>query len=148
MDETYILQALSMLFFSAWKTYIGPAIAAAASFSYWEMLIFNMGAAMSSAAATVFLTDLWMNKRQSKAKGFNGKLRKVLRFWKRYGKRTTLLLSPILVGIPSYALIARRLKEQRLTIMFELSAITFLWCTAVYWASLEGLLLVENMAWY
>lgn len=145
MDETYLLQALSMLFFSAWKTYIGPAIAAGSNFAYWEMLLFNMAPALSSAAVTLCLTDLWMTKRQSKAKGFDRRLRKALRIWKRYGKKTTLLLSPILLGIPSYALIARRLKEKRLSIMLELSVITFMWCTLVYWASIEGLVLIESL---
>jgi len=146
MDDTYIVQALSMMFFSAWKTYIGPAIAAASQFAYWEMLLFNMGAALSSAAATMWLNDLWMNMRQTQAKGFDRRLRKALTIWRRYGKRITLLLSPILLGIPSYALIARRLKEKRLTIMLELGLVTFIWCTAVYWASVEGLVLIEQ-AW-
>lgn len=145
MDETYLLQALSIMFFSAWKTYIGPMIAAGANFAYWEMLLFNMGAALCSAAATLFATDIWMTKRSSKAKGFNKNLRKILKIWRRYGKRTTLFLSPILLGIPSYALIARRLKENRFTIMIELSVITFIWCSCIYWASIEGLLLVEEM---
>jgi uncharacterized membrane protein YhaH (DUF805 family) len=144
MDETYLLQALSILFFSAWKTYIGPIIAAGANFAYWEMLFFNMGAALSSAAVTLFATDIWMTRRQNKSKGFNKNLRKILKIWRRYGKRTTLFLSPILLGIPSYALIARRLKESRTTIMIELSAITFLWCTGIYWASVEGLVLVDQ----
>lgn len=144
MDETYLLQILSILFFSVWKTYIGPIIAAGANFAYWEMLLFNMGAALSSAAATLFATDIWMTKRRSKAKGFNKNLRRILKVWRRYGKRTTLFLSPILLGVPSYALIARRLKESRLTIMIELSVITFVWCTGIYWASVEGLLLVDE----
>jgi len=147
MDETYLLQILSMFFFSVWKTYIGPMIAVGANFSYWEMLLFNMGPALSSAAAALFITDLWLAKRQAKAKGFNKNLRRVLRLWKwkRHGKRITLLLAPILLGIPSYALIARRLKERRTTIMFELSVVTFLWCSGIYWATSEGLLLAE--AW-
>jgi uncharacterized membrane protein YhaH (DUF805 family) len=145
MDETYLLQALSMLFFSAWKTYIGPAVAAASNFTYWEMLLFNMGAALSSAAATLAATDFWMARRNTKAKGFNKNLRKALRFWRRFGKRFTLLLSPILLGVPSYALLARRLKETKSRIMLELSLSTFFWCSLVYWASLEGLLLVENL---
>jgi len=145
MDETYLLQILSMFFFSVWKTYIGPMIAVGANFSYWEMLLFNMGPALSSAAAALFVTDLWLAKRQAKAKGFNKNLRKVLRLWKRYGKRVTLLLAPILLGIPSYALIARRLKESRTTIIIELSLVTFIWCSVIYWATLEGLLLAE--AW-
>lgn len=144
MDETYLLQVLSIFFFSVWKTYIGPVIAAGANFSYWEMLIFNMGAALSSAAATLLATDFLITKRQSKPKGFNKNLRRILRIWRRYGKRTTLFLSPILLGIPSYALIARHFKESRSTIMIELGVITFLWCTAIYWASVEGLLLVEE----
>ena len=142
MDETYLLQALSIMFFSAWKTYIGPAIAAAASFSYWEMLLFNMGAALSSAAATLLVTDFWIARRRNKARGFNKNLRRILKIWRRYGKRTTLFLSPILLGIPSYALLARHFKESRLTIMLELSLITFIWCTGIYWASIEGLVLV------
>lgn len=145
MDETYLLQALSILFFSAWKTYIGPIIAASAQFAYWEMLLFNMGAALSSAGATLFVTDLWMNRRNRKAKGFDKNLRRVLKVWKRYGKRATLVMSPVLLGIPSYALIARRLKESWFTIMLELSVITFVWCSVIYWASLEGLLLVEGL---
>lgn len=145
MDEAYLLQALSMLFFSAWKTYIGPAIAAASNFAYWEMLLFNMTPALCSSAATVYLTDFWMMKRQSKPKGFNRKLRKVLTIWKRYGKRVTLLLSPILLGIPSYALIARRLKERRVVIMADLAIITFIWCTIIYWASREGMLLIDEL---
>lgn len=144
MDETYLLQTLSILFFSAWKTYIGPIIAAGANFSYWEMLFFNMGAALSSAAVTLFATDVWMTKRNNKPKGFNKNLRKILKIWRRYGKRTTLCLSPVLLGIPSYALIARRLKESRATIMIELSTITFLWCTGIYWASVEGLILIDQ----
>jgi len=145
MDETYLLQILSMFFFSVWKTYIGPMIAVGANFSYWEMLLFNMGPALGSAAAALFITDFWLAKRQAKAKGFNKNLRKVLLLWKRYGKRITLILAPILLGIPSYALIARRLKERRSTIMFELSVVTFLWCSGIYWATSEGLLLAE--AW-
>jgi len=145
MDETYLLQILSIFFFSVWKTYIGPLIAVGANFSYWEMLLFNMGPALCSAAASLFITDLWMAKRQTKPKGFNKNLRKVLKLWKRYGKHTTLLLAPILLGIPSYALIARRLKETRISIMLELTVVTFIWCSLIYWASIEGLLLAE--AW-
>jgi len=144
MDEAYLLQILSMFFFSVWKTYIGPAIAAGSNFAYWEMLVFNMGPALGSAALTLGVTDFWMNQRQSKPKGFDRRLRKALTLWRRYGKRTTLFLSPVLLGIPSYALIARRLKERRLTILLELTATTFLWCTAVYWASIEGLLYIEQ----
>ena len=143
MDEAYFLQVLSMFFFSVWKTYIGPLIAVGAQFSYAEMLLFNMGPALASAGATLFATDYWLARRQSKPKGFNRNLRKVMRFWKRYGRRGTLVLAPVLLGVPSYALIARRLRARRLTIMLELTVITFVWCSLVYFAGREGLLLVE-----
>jgi len=134
-----------MFFFSIWKTYIGPLVAVGADFAYWEMLLFNMGPAISSAGATLYITDFWMAKRQSKPKGFNKNLRKVLRIWKRYGKRMTLVLAPILIGIPSYALIARRLKLSRTKIMLELTVITFAWCSLIFWAGNEGLLLAEAL---
>jgi len=143
MDETYLLQVLSMFFFSAWKTYIGPLIAVGAGFSYFEMLLFNMGPALGSAAASLFITDLWMAKRQTKAKGFNKNLRRVLKIWRRYGKSMTLLMAPILLGVPSYALIARRLKVSRTKIMLELTSVTFVWCSIIYWAGIKGLLLAE-----
>jgi len=144
MDETYLLQILSMFFFSVWKTYIGPLIAVGANFAYWEMLLFNMGPALFSAAASLFIPDLWMAKRKAKPKGFNKNLRKVLKIWRRYGKTTSLLLAPVLLGIPSYALIARRLKERSVRIMFDIAVATFAWCSIIYWASIEGLLIAEN----
>ncbi|MFT7185531.1 MAG: hypothetical protein ACI84K_000911 [Pseudohongiellaceae bacterium] len=143
MDETYLLQVLSMFFFSAWKTYIGPLIAVGAGFSYFEMLLFNMGPALGSAVAALFMTDLWMAKRQTKAKGFNKNLRKALKIWRRYGKSVTLLMAPILLGVPSYALIARRLKERRAKIMLELTVATFFWCSVIYWAGIKGLLFAD-----
>jgi len=145
MDEAYFLQVLSMFFFSVWKTYIGPLIAVGANFSYAEMLLFNMGPALGSAGATLFMTDYLSSRRQSKAKGFNKNLRKVLRIWKRYGKRVTLVLAPVLLGVPSYALIARRLRASRTTIMLELTTITFIWCSVIFFAGREGLLLVESV---
>jgi len=132
-----------MFFFSAWKTYIGPLIAVGAEFTYLEMLLFNMGPALFSAGSSLFVADLWMKKRQAKPKGFNKNLRKVLRLWKRYGKYLTLLLAPILIGIPSYALIARRLKERPAVIMMELSVVIFAWCTIIYWGSIEGIFLID-----
>jgi hypothetical protein len=145
MDETYLLQILSMFFFSVWKTYVGPLIAVGANFSYWEMLLFNMGPALGSAAVTLFITDFWVAKRQAKPKGFNKNLRKVLRIWKRYGKSMVLVLAPVFIGVPSYALIARRLKISRSKIMFELMMITFLWCSLIFWAGHEGIILAEGL---
>lgn len=145
MDETYLLQILSMFIFSVWKTYIGPLVAVGANFAYWEMLIFNMGPALGSAGATLLVTDLWMAKRQAVPKGFNKNLRKILRIWKRYGKFMALVLAPIFIGIPSYAMIARRLKTSRTRIMLELTVMIFLWCSVIFWAGNEGLLLAEAL---
>jgi len=145
MDETYLFQVLSMFVFSVWKTYIGPLVAVGADFAYWEMLLFNMGPALSSAGATLFITDFWMTKHQTKPKGFNKNLRKILRIWKCYGKRMALVLAPVFIGIPSYALIARRFKMSRTKIMFELTVITFVWCSLIFWAGNEGLLLAEAL---
>lgn len=143
MDETYFLQASSMVFLSFWKTYIGPLIAAASGFAYWEMLLFNLGAALTSVLGILGLTDFWMNRRRSQA-GFNGKLRKALRLWRRYGNAGSLVLAPVLIGIPTYTLIARRLKTPRREIIACVTVVTTAWCSLFYWAGVEGLLLVES----
>ena len=145
MDETYLLQVLSMFFFSAWKTYIGPLIAVAAGFSFLEMLAFNMLPALCSATASLYVTDLWLTQRQTNVKGFNKNLRRALKIWRHHGQVIALLLAPILIGVPSYAFIARRLKENRINIMLELVVATFFWCTLIYWAGIKGLLLAEKV---
>jgi len=143
MDDTYFLQAATMYFLSLWKTYLGPLIAAGSGFSYIEMLLFNLGAALSSSVSVLFLTDLWVKKLQSKRKGFNKHLRKVLKIWKRYGKRGSAVLAPILIGIPTYAVIARRFKQSRRSILLEITIITFAWCSVIFVAGREGFLLLD-----
>jgi len=145
LDDIYLLQASSMYFLSLWKTYLGPLIAAGSGFSYLEMLLFNLGAAMSSALGMLLATDAWHRKRSRSSTGFNGNLRKALRLWKKYGKLGSAILAPVLIGIPTYAVIARRFKESRRKIILELTVISFVWCTVIYWAGLEGLLMAEAL---
>ena len=145
MEDAYLLQASSMFFLSLWKTYLGPLIAAGSGFGYFEMLIFNLGAGLSSAVSILFINDYWTARRSGRSKGFNGNLRKALRFWKKYGRLGSATLAPILIGIPTYALIARRFKESRRRIVSELTLITFVWCTIIYWAGREGLLIAETL---
>lgn len=145
MDDTYLIQAFSMYFLSLWKTYLGPLIAAGSGFSYAEMLAFNLGAALSSTLSMLFLTDLWMKKRRTKKRGFNKHLRRTLRIWKRYGRVGALALAPILIGIPTYAVLARRFKESKRRIVIELSCVITLWCTLIFIAGQQGLLIAE--AW-
>lgn len=132
-----------MYFLSLWKTYIGPLIAAGADFSYIEMLVFNLGAAISSSIGTLWVTDLWMRKRTSTRKGFNGNLRRALKLWKKYGRGGSAVLAPVLIGIPTYALLARRFKASRRSIVTEITVITFTWCSVIYWAGISGLVAVS-----
>lgn len=145
MDTPYFLQASSMYLLSLWKTYIGPLIAAGSGFSYLEMLLFNLGAAISSALCMLGLTDLWMHRRKAKTKGFDRNLRRTLRFWKKYGNVGSAVLAPVVIGIPTYTLIARRLKSSRRRILSEVTLITLLWCTLFYWAGIEGLIIAESV---
>ena len=144
MDDAYLLQALAMFFFSLWKTYIGPLMAAGIGFSYWEMLIYNMGAAVIATLGVLGTNDWFLARRKTKVKGFDKNLRRILRFWRRYGKWGAALLSPVLFGIPTYALVARRLKDRRRDILMEISVVTFIWCSVLYWLGLQGVIMAET----
>ena len=48
--DIYILQVKSVFLLSLWKTYVGPALSVPYGFSYVEMLVFNISAAMVSGA--------------------------------------------------------------------------------------------------
>lgn len=134
-----------MYFLSLWKTYLGPLIAAGSGFGYFEMLLFNLSAACSSVISILFITDFWFARRSGSNKGFNGNLRKAVRLWRKYGKLGSAMLAPILIGIPTYAVVARRFKESRRKIIFEITLISFAWCSIIYWAGREGLLFAEKM---
>ncbi len=144
MDDAYLLQALAMFFFSLWKTYIGPLMAAGLDFSYWEMLTYNVGAALISTLGVLFTSDWIFTRRKTEVKGFDKNLRRILRFWRRYGKWGAALLSPVLFGIPTYAFVARRLKDRRRDILLEISVVTFIWCSVLYWLGLQGIIMAET----
>lgn len=144
MEESSLIQVATMVFFSVWKTYLGPLIAAVSGFSYWQMLMINLGAALSSMSVALVLTEWWMRASRRRA-GFNGRLRKALRFWKRYGNHGSLILAPVLLGIPTYTIVARRLKTSKRSIAVSVTIVAGLWCSLFYWAGREGFLLLEQV---
>jgi len=144
MDDAYLLQALTMFFFSLWKTYIGPLMAAGFGFSYLEMLIYNLGAALITSVTVLYASDLFFARRTREIKGFDKNLRRVLIFWKRYGKWGAALLSPVLFGIPTYVFVARRLKDKRRDILLEIGTVTFIWCSLLFWLGSHGIILFED----
>jgi len=144
VDEWYLLQALTIFWFSLWKTYIGPLMAAGLGFSYWEMLLYNLSAALSSSLAVLYASDLYFARRKSKPKGFSRHLRRALGYWKKYGKWVAIVLAPVILGIPTYVFIARRLKERRRIIMLEIAVITSAWCTLIYFAGKQGILAFQT----
>ena len=143
MDEAYFLQAFTMFFLSLWKTYIGPLMAAGFGFSYGEMLIYNLGAALIATLSILYTSDWLLAHRNARIKGFDKNLRRFLRYWRKYGKWGAALLSPVLFGIPTYAFVARRLKDRRRDILKEIGVVTFIWCSLLYWLGLQGIIMIE-----
>jgi hypothetical protein len=110
--EQYWWLGLAMALLSIWKTYSGPALAALVGFSYFEMLFFNALPAMF-AGYVGWLSgkySYWLYSSRTLGK-FRPRLRRFIRVWKRYGNRSMALLAPVLVGIPLYTLIARRIRQ-------------------------------------
>ncbi|MDK9736092.1 hypothetical protein KI655_02155 [Vibrio sp. D404a] len=110
--ETYLAVGLSMALLSLWKTYSGPAIAAFLSYSYPEMLVFNLIPAMLAAYAGWQIAPVYSRLfKKRKEVVFNPKLRKFMRKWNQYGQLSMAILAPVLVGIPSYTFVSKRLNQ-------------------------------------
>lgn len=143
MSELYIIEALTMFSLSLWKIYLGPIMGVVAGFSYFEVLLFNLSAAVISTIKALYFSD-WLFERFKKKKKntFNPKLRRFLRFWKKYGFKSTAILAPVLIGIPTSAIIANRLKITKSTIVYAHTLSSFFWCTLIYFATKYGANLV------
>ncbi len=110
--ETYLAIGLSMAFLSLWKTYSGPAIAAFLSYSYPEMLVFNLIPAMIAAFVGWQIAPVYSSLfKKRKAVVFKPKLRKFMKKWNQYGQLSMAILAPVLVGIPSYTFVSKRLNQ-------------------------------------
>lgn len=110
--ESYLAIGLSMALLSLWKTYSGPAIAAFLSYSYPEMLMFNLVPALIAAYAGWKIAPVYSSffrKRQQVV--FKPKLRKFIKRWNQYGQLSMAILAPVLVGIPSYTFVSKRLNQ-------------------------------------
>jgi hypothetical protein len=131
--ENYWLLALTMVLLSLWKVYIGSALAAFIGFSYGEMLLFNFIPAMVSALKAWYLGGWFFEHFLSNTpKGFNSRLRKMVRFWRRHGNWGGAILAPVLLGIPTYVVIANRFRTSFKAVMLSLVVTTWLWCSIMY----------------
>jgi hypothetical protein len=148
--EIYILQIKSVFLLSLWKTYAGPALSVPYGFSYFEMLLFNISAAMVSGYVILrfnrhinTVLGKLLPKRQSKP-GFKPQLRKYLRFWRRYGFYGVMALTPVLIGIPLGVWISARLGTDQTRIMVTLFVLSVFWASLSYFAALSGTNLVDS----
>ncbi len=125
--ESYLLLGLAMALLSIWKTYSGPALAAFVGFSYPEMLLFNALPALVAGYFGWFVGrySLFLYSRRN-LRPFRPRLRRFVKAWKRYGNVTMAILAPVLVGIPLYTLIAKRLRQSHVA-TFVLLAVSILW---------------------
>ncbi|MCK5783033.1 MAG: hypothetical protein KAH06_01185 [Desulfobacterales bacterium] len=141
--EIYILKVLTIMMFSTWKTYVGPALSYAYGFSYIEMITYNLGASLFSSF--VFLRySRAINKTISavfppkKKKRFNPRYRKYIRFWNKYGFYGTMFLTPVLVGIPVGAFLAVRFGTGKRTIFYMTTVMVVFWSTIFYYLGMLG----------
>lgn len=143
--ETYLLKSMSVFGLSLWKTYLGPALSAPYGFSYAEMLVFNVGAAVLSAAMTLrFRRQLNALIRQllpgsAGEPRFRPELRRYLRFWKRYGFYGVMALTPVLIGIPLGVWISARLGTSKERVMIVVGLSSTIWASAAYFAARAGI---------
>ncbi len=143
--EVFVLKAKSVFLLSLWKTYVGPALSVAYEFSYFEMVLFNISAAMISGYMVLRFNDSInvllgkvLPKRKSKP-GFKPQLRKYLKFWHKYGFYGVMALTPILIGIPLGVWISKRLGTNQTRIMVTLFVFSLFWASLFYYTTLSGI---------
>ncbi|WDE96225.1 hypothetical protein PQO03_10950 [Lentisphaera profundi] len=124
-----------MCLLSTWKTYAGPAIAAVLGFSFLEMLAYNFVPAML-VGLKAWYAGAWFFSLNLKKKQESTKMKKFEALWDRFGDRTAALLSPIFIGIPTYAIIAKKLGANFKRTFINLSTFTLLWCAIFYYGTL------------
>ena len=141
--DVYILKALTIMFFSTWKTYVGPGLSYAFGLSYIEMLLFNLGAALFSTVFSLrysrgigkILNRLFPGKN---IKRFNPRYRKFIRFWNKYGLYGTMFLTPVLIGIPVCAFFSVRFGTRKIKIVYMISIFVIIWSTIFYYLGMLG----------
>ncbi len=145
-DVITALQFLISLLTSLWKIYIGAIVAAPFGFSFVQMLLINLSSVLFSTLLTIRLCD-WLKQRHQpiKNRGFNRYLRTALKYWRGYGQNGAAILAPILLGIPTYAFIARRLRMPASGIVIRLLLSSFAWASLCFIAADQGLILAEKV---
>ncbi len=141
--EIYALKVLIVMMFSSWKTYCGPAMSFSFGFSYFEMLIYNIGAALASVlislkysrAISRIIRRLFVKKSVPK---FNPKFRKYLRFWRKYGLYSIMFLTPVLIGVPVGAFLAVRFGTSKKKAFYIIAAMVVVWSTLFYYLGMFG----------
>ena len=136
-SDSYIAIAMLMALLSLWKTYSGPALAGALSYSYPEMLLFNVIPALIAGFKGWYYGPLFFRiLPQRSTPGFRPKLRRFLVIWKRYGQLAMAFLAPVLVGIPSYTLLSKRLNQSASKTFSLLLASILIWSSLSYFGFL------------
>lgn len=128
------LKAVVIFFTSFWKSYSGPILSALSGFSFIEMLLINLsGAFLSMFFVYHFRTQVLNLIFRTKTKsGFNARLRKILKLWRKYGFIGTIALSPILIGIPTGVLISAHFKTEKKILFSAMMFSAFLWMCLFY----------------
>jgi uncharacterized membrane protein len=146
-----MLEAQTIILFSLWKTYVGPALGAGFGMSYLEAISYTLlGASITIVSAIYFqhpltrlskqLIGYWPGRTAKSAATFNPRLRKTLLFYRRYGFWGLMLLTPILFGLPIGTWLALRLGSSPTSVTTALLTMAFGWSTLSYFLVLNGIM--------
>ncbi len=124
-----------------WKSYLGPMLASLFGFSLLEAMVMGLCSGLLSAKFSSLLSQylfgllrqIRIKPKDTKASAFNPKLRKLLRFWQRYGLPIAAFIAPTIIGIPTYSFIARRLQTNAHALYLWLSISIVFWVSASYY---------------
>lgn len=125
-------EVFTMFLFSLWKIYIGYSYFAfnTYSFEFASLII------LFSVLCSYFITFYVFKKTKEKSWFIKFTLSKNYlkgaHFYKKYGFYPSILLAPVLLGIPTIALVSLTLKQNQKTTILGLMASSLLWGGIIY----------------
>lgn len=128
----YIIEIISMFFLSLWKVYIGYSYFAIKSYSFLTASTIIISAVFVSISLSLLVYKQMKDRKWFIKFRLSKNYNKGMVFYNKYGFYTSLLLSPVLLGIPVFCLLSFALNIDKIKVISGVFVSTLIWGAIIY----------------